>query len=60
MIRIGFDIGGSKLAAIALDAAGRELARTRREVPRSYDATVEAVRAAVRDFERAHGRAAAT
>ena len=59
MIRIGFDIGGSKLAAIALDAAGRELARTRREVPRSYAATVEAVGAAVRDFERAHGRAAA-
>ena len=34
MIRIGFDIGGSKLAAIALDAGGRELGRARQEVPR--------------------------
>jgi fructokinase len=59
MIRIGFDIGGSKLAGIALDAAGGELARARRDVPRSYDATVAAVGAVVRGFERAHGRAAA-
>jgi fructokinase len=59
MIRIGFDIGGSKLAAIALDAAGGELARARRDVPRSYDATVEAVGAVVSGFERAHGPAAA-
>jgi fructokinase len=59
MIRIGFDIGGSKLAAIALDADGRELARARQDVPRSYPATLEAVRAAVADFESAHGPAAA-
>ena len=42
MIRIGFDIGGSKLAAIALDAGGRELARARRAVPRGYGATIGA------------------
>jgi fructokinase len=59
MIRIGFDIGGSKLAAIALDAGGRELARARQDVPRSYPATLEAVRAAVAGFEGSHGPAAA-
>jgi fructokinase len=58
MIRIGFDIGGSKLAAIALDGAGRELARTRQAVPRGYAATIEAIGAVVADFERAHGPAA--
>jgi fructokinase len=59
MIRIGFDIGGSKLAAIALDAGGRELARVRQDVPQSYAATLEAVRAVVASFERTHGAAAA-
>jgi fructokinase len=59
MIRIGFDIGGSKLAAIALDAGGRELARARQEVPRSYAATIEALRSAVAGFEGTHGPAAA-
>ena len=59
MIRIGFDIGGSKLAAIALDAGGRELARARQDVPRSYPATLEAVRAAIAGFEGSHGPAAA-
>jgi fructokinase len=43
MIRIGFDIGGSKIAAIALDQRGRELARLRRDVPRDYDATMAAL-----------------
>ena len=59
MIRIGFDIGGSKLAAIALDAGGRELARVRQDVPQGYAATLEAVGAVVAGFERAHGPAAA-
>ncbi|MGH6897150.1 MAG: ROK family protein [Geminicoccaceae bacterium] len=59
MIRIGFDIGGSKLAAITLDAGGRELARVRQDVPQSYAATLEAVGAVVASFERAHGPAAA-
>ena len=43
MLRIGFDIGGSKIAAIALDARGRELARLRRDVPRDYPATLAAL-----------------
>jgi fructokinase len=59
MIRIGFDIGGSKLAALAMDGDGRELARMRQDVPRSYTATIEAIGAVVADFERDHGPAAA-
>jgi fructokinase len=43
MIRIGFDIGGSKIAAIALDQRGRQLARLRRDVPRDYHATLAAL-----------------
>jgi fructokinase len=57
MIRIGFDIGGSKLAALAMDGDGRELARVRQDVPQSYAATLEAVRGVVADFERGHGPA---
>jgi predicted NBD/HSP70 family sugar kinase len=43
MLRIGFDIGGSKIAAIALDPRGREIARLRRDVPRDYPATLAAL-----------------
>jgi fructokinase len=43
MIRIGFDIGGSKIAALALDERGRELARRRRDVPRDYPGTLAAL-----------------
>jgi fructokinase len=59
MIRIGFDIGGSKLAALAMDEHGRELARARQDVPRSYAATIEALRAQVANLEAAHGPAGA-
>jgi fructokinase len=59
MIRIGFDVGGSKLAAITLDGGGRELGRVRQAVPRSYAAMLEAVRAVIAGFERDHGPAAA-
>jgi fructokinase len=59
MIRIGFDIGGSKLAALAMDRDGRELGRTRQDVPRSYAATIETVRAVVAAFEGVHGPAGA-
>jgi fructokinase len=57
VIRIGFDIGGSKLAAIALDPAGGERARVRRPVPRSHKEVLRAVQEVVSTFEHAHGRA---
>ena len=34
-MHIGFDIGGTKLAAIGLDGDGQERARLRRPVPRA-------------------------
>lgn len=43
-VRIGVDLGGSKIEAIALDAEGRELARRRVGTPRGdYMATLDAV-----------------
>ncbi len=42
--RIGVDVGGTKIEAIALDPAGRELARRRIATPRGdYAATVAAI-----------------
>jgi fructokinase len=43
MIRIGFDVGGSKLAVIALDEQGAELGRDRQKVPRDYRSTLDAL-----------------
>jgi fructokinase len=43
MMRIGFDVGGSKLAAIALDERGVELGRDRCPVPRDYQGTLDAL-----------------
>jgi fructokinase len=52
LVRIGIDLGGSKIEAIALDPAGNELLRRRVETPRGdYAATVEAIYSLVRDFE---------
>ena len=57
MIRIGFDVGGSKIAALALDPQGREVARRRRDVPRAYAATLGALVQMAHDLVRAHGPA---
>jgi fructokinase len=45
-VRIGIDLGGTKIEAIALDAGGTERARRRVPTPQSegYDAVVRAVR----------------
>src|SRR5437879_9287073 len=44
LLRIGVDIGGTKIEALALDAAGREVFRKRIPTPRGdYEATVGAV-----------------
>jgi fructokinase len=58
MIRIGFDIGGSKVAALALDPAGLELGRTRQDVPRDYPGMLRAVIETVGVLVQAHGPAA--
>ncbi|MBX3492063.1 MAG: ROK family protein [Parvibaculum sp.] len=44
-MRIGIDLGGTKIEALALDTQGRELARRRIAAPQgSYDATLAAIR----------------
>ena len=44
-VRIGVDLGGTKIEAIALDAAGVEVFRQRVATPKGdYDATIDAVR----------------
>jgi fructokinase len=48
--RIGVDLGGTKIEALALDGAGREVFRKRVPTPRGdYPATIAAVKALVRD-----------
>ena len=54
-MRIGIDLGGTKIEGIALDE-GREVARRRIDTPRDdYAATVDAIAAIVADLERAAG-----
>jgi len=51
-IRLGVDLGGTKLEIVALDADGRECLRRRVATPRDgYDATLAAVASLVRDAE---------
>ena len=53
MLRIGIDLGGTKIEGVALDES-REVARRRVETPRDdYAATVDAITALVADLERA-------
>jgi fructokinase len=56
MIRIGVDVGGSKIEAIALDGDGRELARRRIPSPaRDYGQIVAAIEDLVTGLERELG-----
>jgi fructokinase len=51
-MRIGIDLGGTKIEGIVLDDAGKERARLRVATPRgSYEATVRAVAAVARELE---------
>lgn len=51
-MRIGIDLGGTKIEAIALDDAGHELIRRRVETPRGdYDATLNSIAELVRYIE---------
>ena len=51
-MRIGIDVGGTKIEALAIDDQGAELARYRVDTPRDdYDATIETMIGLVRRLE---------
>jgi fructokinase len=59
-MRIGVDMGGTKIEAVVLDAKGRVVARRRRATPHGdYEATLAAVAKTVAAAERAAGFAVA-
>jgi len=51
-MRIGIDLGGTKIEGLALLDDGTEAVRQRVETPRAYDATIEAVSGLVEEIER--------
>jgi fructokinase len=55
-MRIGIDLGGTKIEALAIDKMGKELVRHRVDTPREdYDATIAAIAGLVRRIERETG-----
>jgi fructokinase len=54
-LRLGIDLGGTKIEGIALGGDGTVLARARVATPRAYGATVEAMAALVRQLEATAG-----
>src|SRR2546423_1375190 len=59
MLRIGVDLGGTKIEAIAIDPAGRELARKRIAAPQGdHGATIAAVSKLVLELEGNFGETA--
>jgi fructokinase len=56
-MRIGIDLGGTKIEALAMDERGEELARYRVDTPRGdYDGTIAAIVGLVRRLEAETGR----
>ena len=56
-MRIGIDLGGTKIEAVAFDGSGSDRFRRRIATPRDdYDATIEAICGLVRDAEAAAGK----
>src|SRR6266849_7332957 len=59
LIRIGVDLGGTKIEFVALERDGRELHRHRMATPRfDYEGTVRAVAEAAEEIEKKLGRSA--
>jgi fructokinase len=52
-VRIGIDLGGTKIEAVALSPGGEEIARRRVATPRDYAASLEAIAGLVRELDRA-------
>lgn len=51
-LRVGVDLGGTKIEAVVLGPDGRELVRRRVPTPRGYEESIEAITALVEDVER--------
>ncbi|MCC7032272.1 MAG: ROK family protein [Acidobacteria bacterium] len=55
-MKIGVDLGGTKIEAVVLSDAGRELGRVRVPTPRrDYEGTLDVIAGLVRQLEEAHG-----
>src|SRR3954462_15879578 len=54
-MRIGVDLGGTKIEAIALGGGGEVLVRQRVATPPSYEATLDAIVRLVRNVEQEAG-----
>src|SRR5207247_9882851 len=54
-MRIGIDLGGTKIEAIALSPAGQEIIRLRVATPLDYAASLDAIAGLVLELERAGG-----
>ena len=52
-VRIGIDLGGTKIEAVALSPAGEEIARRRVTTPREYGPSLDALAGLVRELDRA-------
>lgn len=57
-MRIGIDVGGTKIEGVALSAAGEARARVRVATPREYAASVAAIAGVVQELERQTGAGA--
>ncbi|MGK0266405.1 MAG: fructokinase [Maricaulis sp.] len=55
MIRIGIDLGGTKIEAVAMDAAGAVIQRLRVPAPQTYPGCLEAIAGLVTAIEREYG-----
>jgi len=51
MLRIGVDLGGTKIEVVVLDGDGKELFRKRIPTPREYIATLDAIESLVNEAE---------
>src|SRR3954447_11286117 len=50
-LRIGIDLGGTKIEAVGLGAKGKEIVRRRVPTPKAYEPMLEAIVALVADVE---------
>ena len=50
-MRIGIDLGGTKIELVALDEHGQEVVKTRIPTPRNYEGTIDAIAALVKTTE---------